>query len=156
MLQRTSREEFFDLVGELLNCEEVKKLDEFSQHFNTSRLQHSINVSYCSYLICKWLNLDFKSAARAGMLHDLFLYDWREERQAEGAHAFAHPIVALRNAKKLIDINSIEADAIANHMWPITAKFPRYKESYVVTMADKICATYEFCNGLKVFLRESF
>jgi len=28
--------------------------------------------------ICKKYNLDYASAARAGMVHDLFLYDWRK------------------------------------------------------------------------------
>ena len=36
----------------LLEHEQVLKLDLHTQHCNTSRLQHSINVSYYSFLIC--------------------------------------------------------------------------------------------------------
>ena len=47
--------DFINCIDELLKNSEVKKLDEYSQHLNTSRLQHSINVSYYSYLFCKYL-----------------------------------------------------------------------------------------------------
>ncbi len=67
--------EYLKCVSELLESENVKNLDNYSQHLNTSRLQHSINVSYYSYLICKRLKFDYKSAARAGLLHDLYLYN---------------------------------------------------------------------------------
>ena len=66
-------EEYICCVNELLESKNVKELDNYSQHLNTSRLQHSINVSYYSYLICKRLKFDYKSAARAGLLHDLYL-----------------------------------------------------------------------------------
>lgn len=134
--------EFNDCVGDLLELEDVLKLDDFMQHCNTSRLQHSINVAYYSYLICKLFHFDYRSAARAGLLHDLFLYDWRKEKQEEH-HAVYHPKEALKNAKKLVNLNKIEEDAIVKHMWPITFSLPRYKESFVVTMVDKYCACGE-------------
>ena len=135
--------EFYECIEDLLQTEEVQKLSLFSQHMNTSRLQHSINVAYYSYTWCKKLGLNYKSAARAGVLHDLYLYDWRDGRQPEGSHVKAHPIVALRNAKKLAEINAIEEDAILRHMWPCTIKPPKYKESMVVSMADKYSAYKE-------------
>lgn len=137
-------DEYLDCVGDLAELEEIKQLDEYSQHLDTSRLEHSVNVSYFSYRVCKKFGWDYVSAARAGLLHDLYYYDWRYEKQPEGRHASAHPIVALRNARKLTEINDIEADAIVKHMWPMTIRFPRYKESYVVNIADKLCAAYEF------------
>ena len=57
----------------LLEHEQVLKLDLHTQHCNTSRLQHSINVSYYSFLICYKMGWDYHSAARAGLLHDLYL-----------------------------------------------------------------------------------
>lgn len=144
--------EFKDCVEDLLELDEVKKLDEFSQHCNTSRLQHSINVSYYSYLISKVLHFDYRSAARAGLLHDLFWYDWRTEKQEE-MHAFYHPKEALKNAKKVTALNKKEEDAIKKHMWPLCAGVPRYKESYIVTLADKYCATIEIADQLKLGLK---
>ena len=37
----------------------------------------------------------------------------------------------------------IEKDVIVNHMWPVTIKIPHYKETVVVTFADKYSALVE-------------
>ena len=42
------------------------------------------------------------------------------------------------------ELNDLEKDVIVKHMWPLTIKFPKYKESYIVTFVDKYCATVEF------------
>lgn len=85
-----------------------------------------------------------------GMLHDLFLYDWRKKRpDGKGLHAFHHPRIALENSKKIFDLNKKEEDIILKHMWPVTLAFPKYKESYIITLSDKYCAlleTYKYYN----------
>jgi uncharacterized protein len=43
-------------------------------------------------------------------------------------------------------MNNIEKDIIEKHMWPLTLRLPRYKESYVVLMVDKYCAFSETLN----------
>ena len=135
--------EFKNCISDLLKTTEVQSLDNYTQHLNTSRLDHSLSVSYYSFKMSKFFKLDYKSSARAGLLHDLYLYDWRVEKQPEGNHAFAHPIVALRTAKEITSINDIESDAILNHMWPLATSMPRYKESIVVSIADKFSTCVE-------------
>lgn len=71
----------------LLEHEQVLKLDLHTQHCNTSRLQHSINVSYYSFLICYKMGWDYHSAARAGLLHDLYFYDWRVKKYIRSSHS---------------------------------------------------------------------
>lgn len=137
-----------DCVSDLFLLEDVQSLKDYCQHMKTSRLQHSLNVSYYSFLVCRYLHFDYRSAARAGLLHDLFLYDWREERQPEGRHISAHPKVALRTAQKNVELNKVEADAIVKHMWPLTIKPPRYKESIIVSMMDKYCTCCELIDGM--------
>ena len=70
-----------------------------------------------------------------GMLHDLFLYDWRHSKKKlnlEGLHAFVHPKIALRNASELFLLNDKEKDIILKHMWPVTFfSLPKYRESYI-------------------------
>lgn len=138
--------EFVRIISELINNPKVQEMANYRQHYTTSCLQHCLEVSYISYLICKNLGLDYVSAARAGLLHDLFLYDWRlphEEFKSDlqGLHAFAHPKIALKNAKKLFPLNNKEKDIILTHMWPVTFfKFPKYKESYIITLVDKYSA----------------
>lgn len=136
-------EEFNHILKDLLEHQDVQRLQEFKQHMNTSRLEHSMNVAYFSYRTCKRFGLDYHSATRAGLLHDLFLYDWRQEKQPEGSHAYAHPIIALRNARNVAPLNAIEEDAIVNHMWPVTPSMPSYAESMVVSCADKYSTCVE-------------
>ena len=138
--------EFDLIIEEIVQNQTVQRMKEFRQHYDTSCFEHCKNVAFISYKICKKLNLDYKSAARAGMLHDLFLYDWRKRQDGrKGLHAFTHPRTALENSKKIFELNEKEEDIILKHMWPLTVKLPKYSESYVVTIADKYCALGESC-----------
>ena len=80
------------------------------------------------------------------MLHDFFLYDWHEHRKVNSfleLHAFSHPRIALSNSLKYFNLNKVEKDVILKHMWPLTFKLPSYKESFVITLTDKLCALFE-------------
>jgi uncharacterized protein len=84
------------------------------------------------------------------MVHDLFLYDWRKRQDdRKGLHAFTHPRTALENASKLFDLNEKETDIILKHMWPVTVIFPKYAESYIITLVDKYCAIEESIKAYK-------
>jgi len=138
--------EFYTIVQDLISNETVQKMKQYRQHYDTSTYEHCFYVAYISYKICKKLGLDYKAAARAGMLHDLFLYDWRNSRKTlnlEKPHAFIHPKIALDNASALFDLTKKEKDIIIKHMWPVTLKFPKYPESFIVTFVDKYSALQE-------------
>ncbi|WP_058484981.1 HD domain-containing protein [Defluviitalea phaphyphila] len=139
--------EYKSYIEDLVVDENVKKMDRYRHHFLTTCFEHCLNVSYHSFIICKYLGLDYISAARGGLLHDLFLYDWRTKTLEEGKHAFKHPEIALKNAIKLFDLNEIEKDIIIKHMWPLTISPPRYKESFIVCFVDKYCASIEIGQG---------
>lgn len=137
--------EFINSIKDIINVKDVQDLKEYAQHFNTSRFQHSLNVSYYTFLLARKFNLDAHSAARAGLLHDLYLYDWRkkDERPMEGRHSVIHPQVALENAKNLVEVNEIMEDAILHHMWPMSFKMPKTKEGWLLQAVDKYCAVSE-------------
>ncbi len=137
--------EYFSYIKDLLDTDIVTKMNNFRHHYSTTCLQHCINVSYYSYKICKKLHLDCRSAARAGILHDLFLYDWRERHRQKGElpHGFNHPKIALKNAKENFELNKREEDMILKHMWPLTPALPRYKETFVIMLVDKYAAILE-------------
>lgn len=140
--------EFYNITKDLLNNSTVKQMKNFKHHYNSTCYEHCLEVAYWSYLICKKHNLDYVSAARAGILHDLFLYNWRHSRRLlhlKGFHAFEHPKIALKNACELFSLNDKEKDIILKHMWPVTLfKFPKYKESYIITFTDKLSALKSF------------
>ncbi|MCI9000817.1 MAG: HD family phosphohydrolase [Clostridia bacterium] len=143
--------EFDFIIQDLVSNETVQKMKLYKQHYDTSCFEHCKNVAYYSYLLCKKYHLDYVSVARAGMLHDLFLYDWRLRQDGrKGLHAFTHPKTALTNATKLFTLNKKEKDIILKHMWPVTFfHFPKYKESYIITLVDKYCAIQESINAYR-------
>ncbi len=145
--ENTSLEEFFSIINDLLKSSKVQEMKIYNQHAGTSCYKHCMQVAYYTYIVCKRLNLDYISATRGAMLHDLFLYDWhthiREDKSWKGQHAFMHPKIALRNATQIFNLNDIEKDVIVNHMWPVTIKFPKTKEAFIVSCMDKYSATAE-------------
>lgn len=142
--------EFESIISDLVSNSTVQEMKNFKQHYNTNCFDHCKNVAYYSYLICKKYNLDYKAVARAGMLHDLFLYDWRKKQNGrKGLHAYTHPKTALENAQKLFSLTKKEQDIILKHMWPVTLSIPRYKESFIITFVDKYCAIQESFEAYK-------
>lgn len=138
--------EFFNIIQDMISNDSVQQMKNYRQHCTTSCYKHCMQVAYFTFIACKFLKLDYISATRAAMVHDLFLYDWRKKyRDIElpGLHAFMHPLIALKNANKIFDLNEKEKDIIAKHMWPVTFSLPRYIESYIVTIMDKYSACIE-------------
>ena len=74
------------------------------------------------------------------------------------SHAWVHPRIAVRNAKKITSLNKKEEDIILKHMWGLTLAPPRYKESFLVTMVDKYWAFKEASEPIrkKVVKEETF
>lgn len=94
-------------------------------------------------------DLDYRAVARAGLLHDLFFYDWRTTKFDLGSHAFVHPRVALRNAEKITTLSPVEKDIILKHMWGLTLARPKYEESVIVSLVDDYEAVREFMNPFR-------
>lgn len=151
-----------EIYNENIINDEIVKLSENSrfnemelvmQHGSTTVLEHSVKVAYLSCKIANGLNLkvNYNSLVRGALLHDYFLYD-RKDNKHEGFHGFTHARTALKNAKEDFSINKIEEDIISKHMFPLNIAPPKYKESWVVTMADKISASIEFFEGFKLTL----
>ncbi len=141
--------EYYNYVKDILDNEIVLKMKNYIQHGNTSCYEHCVNVSYYSYLLTKKLKLNTKNTARAALLHDFFLYDWHTEHKTKNLfkkHGFTHAKIAYENARKIFELNEMEEDIIVKHMWPLTISLPRYKETSVVILIDKICCIIEFMN----------
>lgn len=137
-------QEYLDCVQDLLAQPAVQKLADYPQHHHSTRLDHSISVSYRSFLLGKKWHLNTRALARAGLLHDLFYYDWRVTKFSLGTHAYIHPRIALRNAEKITDLSDMEKDIIIKHMWGATLGMPKYKETVVVSLVDDYAAVDEY------------
>ena len=49
--------EFVSCIQDLIEVDDVQELKAFSQHMDTSRFQHSLNVSYYSFLFAPIRNI---------------------------------------------------------------------------------------------------
>ena len=149
-------EEYIALVEDILGNDKFQSMENFIQHGTTTCLSHSISVSYMSYVYCKKHRLDAKSVARAGLLHDMFLYDWHDPSQGKSRyiHGFTHPMKALKNAEGEFVLNEKEKNSMLCHMWPLTVIPPKYKEGYVLLWFDKCCSIYETFGHLRAGLTE--
>lgn len=139
------RAQFEKIIKELIGNDKVREMKQYNHHSHTNCFKHSLHVSYFNYKLCKKFGLDERAGARAGMLHDLFLYDWhdREVKLGQSLHGFDHPYIALKNANKNFELSEKEQDIIEKHMFPLTPRFPKFKETFVIVLTDKFCSVCE-------------
>lgn len=142
---------FNKIYSAVANHPKYQELKKINHHNNISIYDHSIKVAWLSYKIGKKLNLRLREITKGALLHDFFLYDWRYEKPKSGKlHGFDHPKEALDNALKYFSpLTTLEKDIILKHMWPLTVNPPRYIESFIVCIADKIIATREYIGKKK-------
>ena len=136
-------EDYTVLIEDIIENKEFQKLENI-EHHGTSRLKHSLRVSYHSYQICKILKLDYIAATRAGLLHDFFISDNNQTKKQKFISVFTHPKKALEKTQEYFEINEKEANIIKSHMFPLNIFLPEYMESWIVSIVDKIVGTYEF------------
>ncbi|MFA6623442.1 MAG: hypothetical protein WCS54_04970 [Fibrobacteraceae bacterium] len=138
--------EYLAIVADILTDMEFLRTKDYLHH-KSSIFDHVLKVSYLAYQIAKFKGWDARAAARAGLLHDFFLYDWRDsndpDRPSRNLHGFRHPKIALENSRKF-NLSAIEEDIILKHMWPLTLRIPKYKESFLIMFLDKYVATQDF------------
>ncbi len=151
--QFENREEFYSVIEDMIEHDVVQDMKNYNHHSQTNCFTHCVHVAYYNYKVCKWLKLDATAGARAGLVHDLFLYDWHsyKPKKGERLHGFEHPKKALVNARANFQLTDVEEDMISKHMFPLTLSLPRYKETAVIIMTDKFCSS---CEVLDRFFKE--
>lgn len=140
-MSKKNKQEFESITRDILTHPEFIKLKS-ELHHGISRYEHSLRVAKTSYNLAKAMNLDYKSITRAGLLHDFYfdaeLIDFNKRKTL-----VEHPKIALQNSKRYFELNERQENAIVSHMFPLKGKIPKYKESFVVGISDKIVATHE-------------
>lgn len=122
------------------------EIASFSQHKGTTRLAHSVAVAYFSFAFFRALGMSFheEDLIRGALLHDYYTYDTQDPEAAPKDHWKSHPETAVENASKEVELSPIEEEIIRKHMFPVTKELPGCKEAVVVSVADKLCAVYEY------------
>lgn len=147
---------YLECVSDILDNPVFQSMDRYIQHGTTTCKEHCIRVSYLSYRICCKYGWDYRSAARAALLHDLFLYDWHTHAKETGQHfhGLTHPKVAMENASRYFDLTEQEKDMILRHMWPLTPIPPKSREGFAVVYADKFCSSAEVAGNVRDWIRD--
>ena len=131
--------------GDLFDAPGMARERQTLQHGETSVLDHSLGVALMSLRIARRLRLrvDERALVRGALLHDYFLYDWHEPGHGV-LHGVHHPKTALLNARRDFPaLSAVEEDVILKHMFPLRPTPPRYLESWLVCVSDKVCAVME-------------
>ena len=144
MRDNPSVQAWLELARPLLDTDEVQSMGQWNHHFGVTTYEHSLFVSYVSFRMARRLHMDYAAAARAGLLHDLYLYSPYRKDSHPGNQCFYHPIAALENAKRLApDLTEAEQNSIVSHMWPLAYHMPKCRLALLISFADKLCATLE-------------
>lgn len=138
--------EYKKIVKDIFRNVEFKQLYNI-EHHGISRMEHSIKISYFSYKIAKKLGMDYISVARGGLLHDFFLDGDERNAKKKFFDTFTHPKRALKTSINNFEVNEIEKNIIVSHMFPIYLSIPKYKESVLVNLVDKIIGGKELLRG---------
>ena len=109
------------LGRDVLENRDMQALRTFPQHGTVSRYEHCLAVCYI--------------ALRLASMRPL--------------HGFTHAREALSNAQKQFELNEIERDVIKKHMFPLNIALPRYRETALVSAADKISAVMELVHSVR-------
>ena len=135
---------YYDIYSEFYNVNKYRELKSMVHH-GSNRLNHINRVSKMSFYLSKALKLDYVSCTRGAMLHDFFtVEDLSRDDIKYRKFLREHPRIALDNSKKYFEVNEIEEDIILTHMFPVAKGKPKYAESKVVCISDKLVSLYEF------------
>ena len=138
------------IIKDIVNNRKFKKLLNESHHKSNNRFNHTLDVARYTYKITKKLNLDYKSATRAALLHDFF---FKSEIKGPKEIIF-HPKFALYNASKITNLNDLEKNIILSHMFPIGYIVPKYKESIIVDIIDDLSSFKDLKNIFKIKIKK--
>ena len=146
-------EQVYYHAGDIISSDRLKQEGEIPQHGSVTCYEHSVAVTLMSVRLARRLRLkklDMESMIKGALLHDYFLYDWRNDDSiTRRHHGFNHARRALENAGRDFSLSPVAKDVIEKHMFPLNIRLPKYKESYVVSVADKVIATKEVCRFMK-------
>ena len=141
----TKKEKIRYYGKDILDSKSIQIQKQCLQHGKRTVFEHSLAVAFMCLTINEFLHLKLneRRLIRGALLHDYFLYDWHVKDKSHRLHGFRHPYFALENARKEYELDPVLEDMIVKHMFPLIPIPPKYKESWVLCIADKICASKE-------------
>ena len=140
-ITKEQKDRLENLYQTFLKDEKILRMKDISMHRGSNCYEHSFKVA--KKAIKRALrhsdnSINLEVVLLGAILHDYYLYDWRQDRSRLKGHANNHPGIAIENAIRDFDISEEVKTVIKSHMWPINIKsFPNTKEARIVSLADK-------------------
>lgn len=155
--------EYNEITKNIIN-NEYFLLTRNDLHHGSSKYEHLIRVSKCSFVLGKFFKADIKTVTTAGLLHDFF-FGGRKDKE-ENSY-LNHPMTAAKNAKEYFNIDNNVEQVIKTHMFhhtlikkifpfinrkekvKIKDNKPTSKEGWIVCISDLLvsimeCQRFEF------------
>ena len=145
VLSEEKKQELEAIYQAFLHDERILRMKEIPMHRGSNCYEHSFKVAKAAIKrALRYKSVSLETILIAAILHDYYLYNWREDRKLLKRHGKNHPQIAMENAERDFNINKDIKKIIKSHMWPLNFKdFPNSKEARIVSIADKIVASKE-------------
>ncbi len=136
---------YISINGDLLADALVRSMMNYRHHGDINTLFHSVYVSYCVLKMCRALHVEqTREIVRAALLHDFYLYEWYTEKHEQN-HIWYHPGQSVINVEKYIgSLSDKQKNMILSHMFPLTKTMPDNIGAWLLTIADKYCASQDY------------
>ena len=144
-LNEEEKQKLENLYQSFLHDEKVMRMKEIPMHRGSNCYYHSFKVAKKAIKnALRHKNVNLEVILVGAILHDYYLYNWRENKRLLKKHGKNHPYIAAQNAEQDFHISEKVQKAIKSHMWPINIKeFPNSKEARIISVADKTIALRE-------------
>lgn len=138
-LTEERKQELEAIYQSFLNDEKIQKMKEVSMHRGSNCYIHSFKVAKLAIKrALRHKRGDLYVILVGSILHDYYLYDWRNDREKMKNHLSSHPHTAALNALRDFNISKKIMKVIESHMWPVNfSTFPDSKEARIISNADK-------------------
>lgn len=139
VLTEEQKKELEDIYQSFLHDERILKMKEIPMHRGSNCYIHSFKVTKLAIKRALRNNKgDLYVILIGSILHDYYLYDWRNDTEKMKHHLSKHPHIAAENAVRDFGIHEPIKRAIETHMWPVNFQdFPESKEARIISNADK-------------------
>ena len=144
---------YLEYTEDLLSDETVRSMTQYHHHREVTTHFHSVYVSYTVFRMCDRLMPKYeRQIIRASLLHDFYLYEWYTEKHDE-YHIWYHPKQAVKNIEEHFGkMSDMQRNMVMSHMFPACRENPHSIGAWLLTVADKYCATADYTGSSKKFI----
>ena len=145
-------DKYLEYTGDLLSDDLVKGMEKYHHHKEVTTHFHSVYVSYTVLKMAEKMKLEnAREITRAALLHDFYLYEWYTEKHEE-YHIYYHPKMSVKNIENHFgSLSPVQKNMILSHMFPMGIELPKSKGAWLLTLADKRCASEDYLHTSKRF-----